>query len=110
MHDQNEKPKRYTKEFRDDAVRLVETGERSLRDVSEALGVNFFTLRNWRSDYRGMKRKKKKAESGENEATPEDELKTLRKKNRELERENAQLKMDREILKKAAAFFAKESE
>lgn len=42
--------------------------------------------------------------------TPEQELARLRRELRTLKRENDQLRMDREILKKAAAFFAKESE
>jgi len=93
------KRKKYTEEFKREAVRLVESrGERTIGDVAESLGVAENLLHNWRRKYSETAAEVRQ-QRGE---TPEEELKRLR-------RENAQLKRDKEILKKAAAFFAKES-
>jgi len=86
----------YPEEFRREAVELVRGG-RSLADVAKSLGVSQQTLRNWS--------KSVEVEAGRREGlTTEDkeELKQLRRRVRVLEQE-------REILKKAAAFFAKEN-
>jgi len=94
--------KSYTAEFRREAVVLAREAKRSGKTVSEVareLGVHGNTLSLWvrRDD-------SEHAGSGKNTEglTPEQELEQLRKENRIL-------KMEREILKKAAAFFAKES-
>jgi transposase len=92
------KRKKYTEEFRREAVRVVENrGERTVRDVAESLGVAEGLLHSWRVKYADTVASVREAR-GE---TPEEELKRLRG-------EVAQLKRDREILKKAAAFFAKD--
>lgn len=92
------KRRTYTDEFRREAVRLMMTrGERSVADVAASLGVAENLLHGWRKKYPDTAEAVRR-ERGE---TPEDELKRLR-------REVAQLKRDKEILKKAAAFFAKE--
>ena len=92
------KRRKYTDDFKREAVRLMETrGERTVADVAESLGVNEGLLHDWKKRF-GDVADDVRRERGE---TPEDELKRLR-------RENAQLKRDKEILKKAAAFFAKE--
>lgn len=104
--------RRYTDEFRSDAVALAERGGRTLRAVAESLDVSVWTLREWVRQDR-MKRKKR-APSPSAKAlkveTVEQRLARLEHENSKLLRENEQLKEDREILKKAAAFFAKESE
>ena len=103
----------YTEEFKQDAVRLLERTGRSYTQVSSDLGVSYWTLRNWYNDTRMGKRSKKNSKASAAPVTGE----TLEEKVQRLERENAQLRkerdsleMDRAILKKAAAFFAKESE
>lgn len=94
------KRKRHTDEFKREAVRLMETrGERSIADVAEGLGVLTNQLYDWRRKYSDVS----KAVRDERGETPEEELKRLR-------REVARLNRERDILKKAAAFFAKESE
>jgi transposase len=105
----------YPQEFRDDAVRLVERSGRSYSQVASDLGVSYWTLRNWCNDGRMGKRSKRARSSKGGGSPPAGE--TLEEKVARLERENAQLRkerdsleMDRAILKKAAAFFAKESE
>ncbi len=92
------KHRKYTEEFRREAVRVVENrGNRTVRDVAESLGIADTLLHSWRVKYADTAASVRE-ERGE---TPEEELKRLRA-------EVAQLKRDREILKKAAAFFAKE--
>ncbi len=92
------KRKKYTDEFRREAVRIMMTrGERSVADVASSLGVAENLLHLWRKKYPDTADAVRR-ERGE---TPEDELKRLR-------REVAQLKRDKEILKKTAALFAKE--
>lgn len=48
---------RFTKEFRDEAVRLALTSGRSRRAIAEDLGVGLSTLRNWIDRRRGFRRK-----------------------------------------------------
>ena len=106
-------PKKYSEQFKADAVQLVISSGRSRRRVAEDLGINHWTLRDW---YRAeMSRRhsptpgapKKKAKAADE--TAEERLARLERENAQLRKENADLKMDREILKKAAAFFAKEN-
>jgi transposase len=105
----------YTQVFKEDAVRLLERTGRSYSQVSSDLGVSYWTLRNWYKELRMGKRLKKRGGAKAAAAPPASE--TLEEKVQRLERENAQLRkerdaleMDKAILKKAAAFFAKESE
>ena len=105
----------YTDEFRSDAVALYRRGSRSLRQIANDLGVNSWTLRDWVRKEEAMKRSKKKqmhvaTVTPPPDETPEEKVKRLERQLTRLEKENEQLRMDREILKKAAAFFAKESE
>ena len=87
----------YAEEFRRETVELVRQG-RSIADVSESLGVSQQTLRNWcrRVD----------VEAGRREGLTGDEKEELK----QLRRRVRMLEQEREILKKAAAFFARESE
>ena len=92
------KRKKYKEEFKREAVRLMESrGDRTIADVAEGLGVPKNLLHSWKRTYTDTVEEVRQ-QRGE---TQEEELKRLR-------RENAQLKRDQEILKKAAAFFAKE--
>lgn len=104
----------YTEEFRQDAVALLKRTDRSFKQVSEDLGVSTWSLRQWYKDSEVPKksRKQRKAEAAKfhGEETPEHKLARLERENAALQKENDALRMDREILKKAAAFFAKESE
>jgi len=94
----SKKRNRHTEEFKREAVRLMlSRGERTVGDVARGIGVKEGDLHRWRDKYGGSVR----ATASITE-TPEQEVKRLRK---EVER----LRMEREILKKAAAFFAKES-
>jgi transposase len=88
---------KYPEQFRKDAVELVRTSDRPLRQVARDLGVNHETLRNW------VKTAENRAARpvGGAAITGQDELRALRKRVAELE-------VEREILRKAAAYFAKE--
>ncbi len=86
--------RKYTTEFKLDAVRLALSSEKSQAQVARDLGINEASLYNWISQYRGD------VLDNPHSLSPEQELAALKK-------ENAQLKQEREILKKAAAYFAK---
>ena len=88
--------RKFTPEFKAEAVRLALSGDRSQRAVADDLGIGYSTLDRWIGRHRDNTCSV--SVSGE---SPEDELKRLR-------RENAILREEREILKKATAFFAKE--
>ena len=91
-------PKAFTEEFRREAVRLAESGAVSIAQVARDLGIHIETLRAWR--------RRAKAET-EAPATPT--IASLEAENRRLQRELATLREEREILKKATAFFAKDA-
>lgn len=102
----------YTEEFRSDALNLLRRGDRSVREVAAALGVSPWTLRDWyKKDEMARKAKNPpKTRPGPTPGESSDQrLARLERENDRLRKENDSLRMDREILKKAAAFFAKES-
>jgi transposase len=77
-------------------VRLALTSGRTRREIAEDLGIGLSTLTRWLGQERDV------SEPSETSVDVHAELKRLR-------RENAVLKQERDILKKAAAFFAKEA-
>jgi transposase len=108
------KRKTYALSFREDAIALVHRSDRPIAEIGESLGVPKSTLRYW---YEADMKKKGKGRpaaklpvgdpAGE---SPEEKVARLERQVAALEKENEALKLDRAILKKAAAFFAKESE
>lgn len=91
--------RQYTEEFKAEAVRLVRDSARPVAQVARDLGIADHLLYRWRAEQQqaerlGHTRQSMRAEQGE--------LVQLR-------RENAVLKQERDFLKRAAAFFAKES-
>ena len=93
-----EPKKRFTPEFRAEAVRLAQTSGRSRREVAADLGIGLSTLRNWLDARRER----------EMEAPPPDRQEDLAAEVKRLRRENEVLRQEREILKRATTFFAKE--
>lgn len=94
------RPSKYPEQFRRDAVELVRSSGRSLREVGKELGVNHETLRNWVNAAR--RAGAGQAVGGEPiGASEREELGRLRKRVAELE-------LEKEILRKAAQYFAKE--
>lgn len=92
-------PPRYPDAFRMEAVELVRTGERSLPQIARDLGINDQTLRNW----------VKRAEIDAGRGAPSELTTDERAELARLRRENRVLQQERDILKKAAAWFAKET-
>ena len=88
----------YSSEFKIDAVKRVEKTGEPVTVVAADLGVNKNTMNGWVRKYR---EKPETAFPGSGKLRPEDEA--IRK----LERENRDLREENEILKKAAAYFAK---
>lgn len=88
----------YPPEFRREAVELVRVSGKPIAQVASNLGVSDQTLRNWV--------KQAAVDAGKREGLTSEEREELRR----LRRENRTLLQEREILKKAAAFFARESE
>lgn len=90
-----ERRRKFSPEYRDEAVRMVIDGNRPITQVARELGINPGTLGNWVATYRKA-----------HPVTDEPLAVSERARLRELERENRELRMQAEFLKKAAAFFA----
>jgi transposase len=88
----------YPDEFRREAVQMLRAG-RTPRELAESLGVSQQTLRNWRRQDQVDRRER-------DDGLTTDEREELRR----LRRENARLRQERDLLKRAAAFFAAEPE
>ena len=85
----------YSKEFKAEAIRLSD--EIGVKKAAEQLGIPYFTLADWRS---GRKEKRRDTSGMSDE--------DIRRRNKELEKENAELRQANEILKDALGFFAKD--
>ena len=92
--------RRYTREFKLEAVKLVVERGVTMTQAARDLDVHVNVLRGW---VRAQRDDPAHAFPGHGQQTPEDAEVTR------LRREVARLKMERDILKKAAAYFAKES-
>jgi transposase len=90
--------KKYERQFKIDAVSMVVNGERTVVSVARDLGVDANLLYRWKQE---LSSEKSEAFPGKGRLGPQEE--ELRRLRRELE----QAKEDREILKKALAFFSK---
>lgn len=93
------KRRKYTQEFKEEAVKLVTEQGYQVAEAARNLGVNENVLGRWKRD---MERGGEGSPGLKGGAVLQVELNRLRK-------ENKRLKIEREILKKAAAFFAKET-
>jgi transposase len=91
--------RKFSPEYKDEAVKLVLETSRPIAEVARELGINEGTLGNWVNTYRSSH-------------DPEQEQPlsiSERARLRELERENRDLRMQAEFLKKAAAYFAQDA-
>ena len=93
------KVKNYTSEFKESAVKLAVESDKPVTETARELGVNINTLHTWITKYH---RPKVASQPRKNDEHVYDEVKRLRKELKKLKEEHA-------ILKKAAAFFARES-
>jgi transposase len=91
---------KYTAEFRAEALELVRSSGQSMAEVARSLGISDGTLGNW---------VKADREARERGADPQALSESERQELVRLRREVAELRLDREILRKAAAYFARET-
>ena len=91
---------RYSADFKRNAVELTLQDGKMVKEVAEDLGVHPTMLSKWRSEYLA---------DGEEAFPGQGNLKESEKELQRLQRENARLREEREILKKALVFFSKES-
>ena len=92
------KQKRYTKEFRLEAARLVAEQGYTLNEAAGRLGISGWSIANWIKKFR---------QTGE--LAPAEAPQPVAEDLKQLRRENKRLRLENDILKKAAAYFAKES-
>src|SRR3984893_4666962 len=90
--------RRFTKDFEEEAVRLVQTSGRTQREVAEDLGIGLSTLVRWISGSRDR----------QIDNPPEGRQEDMAAELKRLRRENEILRQERDILKKATAFFVRE--
>ena len=96
-----QKRKHYSKQFKTDAVKLVTEQDFNVSEAARNLGIHHSSLRRW----------KRELESDGNQAFPgKGNLSAEKQELDRLRKENKRLRMEREILKKATAFFSKESQ
>ena len=93
---------KYTKEFKDSSIQLAINSDKSTAKIAIDLDVNEKTLYNWIREYKKANNIDTGLQKNTLKESFEDEAKRLRK-------ENKVLKQERDILKKAAAYFAKET-
>jgi len=84
--------KKYDGDFKKNAVKLSYASPKTVKEIAEDLGIHENLLYNWRRKYTAGGDKTKYA--------------TLEEENRDLQRQLAEVKMERDMLKKAAAYFA----
>ncbi len=95
-----QKRKHYSKQFKNDAVKLVTEQGYKVSEAARNLGIHHSSLRRW----------KKHLETDGNQAFPgKGHMTTEKEELYRLRKENKRLRMEREILKKATAFFVNES-
>ena len=87
--------RRHSEEFKREAVKLVFDQQLSVAEAARNLGIHANLLRSWKQRF--------EAEDGDTSLTEDERMEVAR-----LRAENRRLRMERDILKKAAAFFANE--
>jgi transposase len=95
----------FSPEFKQEAMRRAASGDATVLEVARELGIRADRLREWIAQAQGQGRRRRAAArdaAGTGGRSQDEEIRQLR-------RENAQLREERDILKKAAAFFARES-
>jgi transposase-like protein len=96
-HQPRRSRRKFSAEFKRDAVEIVRSSDRPIAEVARELGIYDSTLGNWL--------KQDEINRGEREGLTSGERARLS----ELERENVRLRMERELLKRAVAFWVRES-
>lgn len=101
---------KYSPEFRERAVRLLLSSDRTIKDVAKDLGMKPGTLTSWAARAREEQRAGQRRRSVDGELEGKTLKAAERERLRELERENAELRRANEILKAATAFFVQEAD
>jgi len=92
---------RYSQEFKNSTIQLILNSDKSVLQIAKDLGVSDKTLYSWMRAYR---------EKNNIPSLSQQSKESLEEENRRLRRELSQVKKEREILKKAAAYFASEAQ
>jgi transposase len=96
------KRKKYSKQFKLDTIQLYEGGNKSMAQLERELGITDGLLGKWREELIHAKEEKAAFPGNGNLTESEDRL-------RQLERENAALRQEKEILKKVLGIFSKDA-
>ncbi|EMK06030.1 transposase [Leptospira sp. ZV016] len=91
--------RKYSPEFREQAVNRTLSGSFTIKEVAESLGLSYFILRQWKAEH--LKKKETEQPLTDKQLKESEELKRLRK-------ENVRLKDENSILKKFAAMLFRE--
>lgn len=97
------KRKKYSKQFKLDAIQMYENGEKAMAQVERELGITEGLLAKWREEL--LQAKDQKDAFPGNGNMPDSEVRL-----RQLERENAQLRQEKEILKKVLGIYSKDAQ
>jgi len=92
--------KTYTKEFKQEAVRLVQTSGKPIAQVARELGISDTSIHQWRKEL---------AENGQEAFPGKGHQTELEEENRRLKRENEILRQEREVLKKVLSIFSRDT-
>ena len=98
------KTKAYPESFRKEAVRLADLPDRSAADVAKELGIHVGQIYNWRTQFNKLSKGQFTVADGTNYSVAE------KVEIRKLKKQVAELKDERDFLKKATAYFAKEDQ
>ena len=96
------KRKKYSKQFKLDTIQLYENGNKSMAQLERELGITDGLLAKWRTELLEVKDEQAAFPGNGNLAESEARL-------RQLERENAELRQEKEILKKVLGIFSKDA-
>jgi transposase len=96
------KRKKYSKQFKLDALQMYEKGEKSMAQVERELGITEGLLAKWRDELQRTKDPTQAFPGNGNLPEQEEHI-------RQLERENAQLRQEKEILKKVLGIYSKDA-
>ena len=97
------KVKRYTEEFRRQAVSLADQPGKTAREVADSLGIHVNQIYNWRTQFSKLSKKQFQIHEGV------DYIRDESVEMKQLKHENAALKKENEFLKKATAYFANQN-
>jgi transposase len=98
----SKKQKTYTAEFKAEAIKAIEENQGNVSESARQLGISMQTLSNWNN------KEKAGTLAGTKQYSPD--LNALLEENKKLKQQLKTAEMEREFLKKAAAYFAKESQ